>query len=95
VRALGNNSCGIKLDLHGNIMRQRPREVILLGERSVPSVRVRTLGLLNTGRCPGAIVVIELCLSRGRGLALSLFITELLEVLFRQPKWVFFEVDES
>jgi len=69
-RERNDDSCGIKLDLHGNRTQQRPREVILLGERSVPMVRVRTLDLLNMGRCPGVIVVTELCLSRGRGLAL-------------------------
>jgi len=57
VRAL--HSCGIKLDLRGNIARQRPKEVILLGERSIPKVCVRTLDLLNMGRCPGVIVVLE------------------------------------
>jgi len=51
-------SCGIKLDLRSDITWQRPREVILLGERSVPSVRVRTLDLLNMGRCPGVIVAL-------------------------------------
>jgi len=53
------NSCGIKLDLRGDIARQRPREVILSGERSIPKVCVSTLDLLNMGRCPGVIVVSE------------------------------------
>lgn len=63
-------SCGIKLDLRSNIARQRPKEVILLGERSIPSVCVRTLDLLNMGSRPGVIVVFSRSLSRGRGIAL-------------------------